>query len=330
MSELRQDPVTRDWVIINPKRAARPHDHAAPGPCPFCPGNEALTPEPTDMLAAPGGGWSVRAVPNRFPALEPGGDRDKSPAPTPEGWHWMPGKGRHEVIVETPEHAASLATLSEAQVRQVLEMYVRRFRALARADGSVRQVVLFRNHGRRAGTSLTHPHSQIVAAPVVAPETRWRLAEEQAFFETNGRCGVCHVLERELESGERVVHAGGRFVTLAPYASRVPYHLQIVPRRHCAAFPDVEAAELDALAGQLRATLGALHSALGDPDYNLVVMTPPLDQVHRHASHWFIDLLPRLTIPAGFELGSGIVVNVQAPERAAAELRARWNERGGV
>ncbi|MDH5537372.1 MAG: DUF4921 family protein, partial [Betaproteobacteria bacterium] len=216
---------------------------------------------------------------------------------------------------------ASLATVGEAQVRQVLEMYVRRFRALARADESVRQVVLFRNHGRRAGTSLTHPHSQIIAAPVVAPETRWRLAEEQAFFEANSRCGVCHVVERELESGERIVHAGAHFVTLAPYASRVPYHFQIAPRRHCPTFSEVGVAELDALAGQLRATLGALHSALGDPDYNLVVVTPPLDQVHRHASHWFIDVLPRLTVPAGFELGSRIGVNIQTPERAAAELR---------
>ena len=323
MSELRQDPVTRDWVIINPKRAARPHDHAAPGPCPLCPGNEALTPEPTDVLAAPGGGWFVRAVPNAFPALEADGAGGEAHELTPEGWHRMPGHGRHEVIIETPEHAASLASVSEAQMRLVLEMYVRRFRVLA-ADASIRQVTLFRNQGRRAGTSLAHPHAQIVAAPVVAPGTRWRLAEEQAFFEANGCCGVCHVLERELEGGVRIVHAGESFVTLAPYASRVPYHLQIVPRRHSPAFPEAEAAELDALAGHLRATIGALHGELGDPDYNLVVVTPPLDQVHRHASHWYIDVLPRLTIPAGFELGSRIVVNVQAPEQAAVELRARW------
>lgn len=324
MSELRQDPVTREWVIINPRRAARPHDHAASGPCPFCPGNEALTPPLTDVLTTNDGSWLVRVTPNRFPALAADAAGGEAHGVTPEGWHHMPGHGWHEVIVETPEHDASLATMSEAQIRRVLEMYVRRFCALAQAEQSMRQVVLFRNHGRRAGTSLAHPHSQIVAAPVVAPGTLWRLTEEQKFFEAMGRCGMCHVVEREVIGGVRIVGAGARFITLAPYASRVPYHLQIIPRRHCPAFPEVEPDELDELAGHLRAALGALHGVLGDPDYNLVVVTPPLDQVHRHASHWFIDVLPRTTTFAGFELGSRITINVQTPEQAAGELRERW------
>jgi len=323
MSELRQDPLTRDWVIINPRRAERPHDRGRAGPCPFCPGNEALTPTETDVLVGPGGSWSVRAVPNRFPALDTNGDAREVHTRTPEGWYRMAGYGQHEVIIETPDHGASLATVGEKQMRGVLEMYVRRFRALAAVTGTTRQVVLFRNQGPSAGTSLSHPHSQIVAAPVVTPETRGRLAAEVAFFDTTGCCGVCHVLARELEAGTRVVHAGGRFVTLAPYASRVPYHLQIIPRRHCPVFPEVELDELDELASHLSAVLGALHEALGDPDYNLVVVTPPLDQIHRGASHWFIDVLPRLTTPAGFELGSRIVVNIETPEHAAAQLRAR-------
>jgi UDPglucose--hexose-1-phosphate uridylyltransferase len=117
-------------------------------------------------------------------------------------------------------------------------------------------------------------------------------------------------------------------VTLAPFASRVPYHIQVIPRRHCPEFSGVEAAELDDLAGHLASALGALHRALGNPDYNLVIVTPPLDQTHRHANHWFIDILPRLTTPAGFELGSRIVVNVQTPEVAASTLRTGSEQEG--
>lgn len=318
MTELRQDPITHDWVIINPERAQRPKGGVGVGDvCPFCAGNESLTPPPSDSLEE-AGRWSTRAVPNRFPALRV--DAPEADA-LPAGWRRRSGYGHHEVIVESPDHHATLADMPLAQVRRVLEMYARRFRALAARDGRVRQVVLFRNQGARAGTSLTHPHAQIVATPVVAPEMRRRMMDEVEFFDTTGTCGMCHVLSRELVEGARVVHSSTRFVTFAPFASRVPYHLQIVPRDHSPSFLDVEVAVLDDLALHLRAVLGALHRLLGDPHYNLVLFTPPLDQVHRHANHWFIEIVPRLTTPAGFELGSRIVVNIQAPEQAAAELR---------
>jgi len=322
MPELRQDPITRNWVIINPERAQRPHvteaEHEA---CPFCPGNEALTPAATDSFEDDGR-WILRAVPNRFPALRADAAEPSPSEALSAGWRRRAGYGHHEVIVEAREHEATLDSFPPAQVRRVLEMYARRFRALAGGDGRVRQVVLFRNQGSRAGTSLTHPHSQIIATPVVAPETRQRMRDEIEFFDTAGTCGMCHVLARELEAGVRIVHASGRFVTLAPFASSVPWHLQIVPRQHSASFLDVEDVVLDDLAPHLRAVLGALHRRLGDPHYNLVVFTPPLDQVHRLANHWFIEIVPRLTTPAGFELGSRIVVNIQTPEAAAADLRA--------
>jgi len=323
MAELRQDPITRDWVIVNAERAHRPRDTGAGGArCPFCPGHEALTPASVDELAGEAGRWMVRAVPNMFPALG-SVETEFVHRQVAEGWHHLPGYGHHEVIIETPDHDTSIGSMPPTQLRQALEMYIRRYRALAAMDGRVRQIVLFRNHGARAGTSLTHPHAQIVATPVVAPETRWRLAEEIAFFDTSGTCGMCHVVEQELVSATRIVLAGERFVTLAPYAACVPYHLQIVPRRHCPTFLEVEAGELDELAGHLGNVLGALHRLPENPDYNLVVVTPPLDQVHRHANHWFIDIVPRLTTPAGFELGSRIVINTITPEHAAAELRAQ-------
>jgi UDPglucose--hexose-1-phosphate uridylyltransferase len=330
MSELRQDPITHDWVIINVGRGARPHD--APGAsaagCPFCPGNEALTPAATDQLSASDGSWLVRAVPNRFPVLSP--EQPESELEESNGiWRKRVGYGYHEVIVESPDHDTALGTMPVAQARRVLEMYARRARALASLDGRLRQIVLFRNYGTRAGTSLAHPHSQIVATPTVSPETRRRVMDEIAFFDENGRCGLCRELELERASGERVVLETPAFVTIAPFASGDPYQLQIAPRRHCASFLEVEPGELDDLAAHLTRMLAALRRQLGDPHYNLVVSSPPLDLLHRSAAHWFIEILPRITTPAGFELGSRIVVNVQTPERAAAELRAQIGSDAG-
>ena len=322
MSELRQDPITRDWVIINPARALRPHDGGGDAAaCPFCRGNEPLAPAPLDSIDGPDGRWLVRSLPNKFPVLSsPPSDNAGGVRAGPG--RRLAGRGYHEVIVESPDHATTLGAMPVAQARRVLEMYARRYRALAVRDPGVRQVVLFRNQGSRAGTSLTHPHSQIVATPAVAPETRRRTNDEIAFFDEHGHCGLCQVVGGERRDEQRVVLESARFITVAPYASRNPYQLQIVPLRHSASFLEVDANELDDLAGHLTRVVAALRACVAEPQYNLVVTNPPLDVVHRSANHWFIELLPRLTTPAGFELGSRIVVNVKAPEEAARELRA--------
>jgi UDPglucose--hexose-1-phosphate uridylyltransferase len=322
VSELRQDPITRDWVIINPARALRPHDGGGDAAsCPFCPGHERHATAAIDTIDAPDGRWLVRALPNKYPVLSTP-PHAATEARRPGSGRALPGRGYHEVIVESPEHSTTLGAMPVDQARRVLEMYVRRYRALAARDGSVRQVVLFRNQGARAGTSLSHPHSQIVATPAVSPETRRRVNDEIAYFDEHGRCGLCQLLADERTAGERVVLETPCFLTKAPYASRNPYQLHVVPLRHCPSFLEVDTAELDDLADHLTHVLAALRACLGEPHYNLVVSSPPLDLVHRSASHWFIEILPRVTTPAGFELGSRIVVNVKAPEQAASELRA--------
>jgi UDPglucose--hexose-1-phosphate uridylyltransferase len=328
MSEFRQDPITRDWIILNPERAHRPGAAgSAAAQCPFCAGNEHLAPPPVDAIDE-SGHWSVRVVPNKFPALSSSTEALSPDIAPPSVGRRLAGYGRHEVIIETPNHEIQTGVLAETQWHRVLQMYLRRYRALSIVDG-IRQVVLFRNHGQRAGTSLMHPHSQIVAVPVVAPETRWRLAEEIEYFDSIGCCGTCYMLAQELAAEARVVRVSQRFVTLAPYAARVPYHVQIIPRRHCAAFNEMQTADLDELAQHLHRLLDSFFRLLNDPDYNLVVVTPPLDQIHRLANHWFIDITPRLTTPAGFELGSRIIINTQPPEIVAARLRAE-NTLNGV
>jgi len=321
--QLRQDPITRDWVIINPRRTARPHEREDElVVCPFCPGNEHLTTGAVDSLFDRQGEWQVRTVSNKFPALQ--ADRPPSAVTTVDsaGWRHLDGYGYHEVIIETPDHDATIGTLPVEQLRRILTMYARRYRTLATRDSHIRQIVLFRNHGRRAGTSLLHPHSQIIATPVVAPRVRQRMAAEIASFDSTGYCGQCQVVERELVTACRIIHHSACFVAVAPYAPQAAYHMQIVPLRHCPSFTEISEAELDDLAEHLSCLLAALYCALDDPDYNLVLLSPPIDQIHRGANHWFIDVLPRLSIPAGFELGSGISITGQAPEAAASRLRA--------
>ncbi|MEJ2325325.1 MAG: hypothetical protein P8Y25_00295 [Chromatiaceae bacterium] len=331
MSELRQDPITHEWVIINPERAARPHDtgpQKGPHRCPFCPGNEDLAADSVDSIPGEDGSWSVRAVVNKYPVLVPAPYPADGYEVLAEGWRRFIGYGRHEVIIETPDHGATLGSMPAGQARRVLEMYLRRFRAHEQAQEPVRQVVLFRNHGPRAGTSLVHPHSQVVATPVVSPDMRRRMAAEVAFFDRTGCCGQCTVIAKEQAATTRVVLRTERFVSIAPFASLAPFHLQAVPLRHCAQFSGVGASELDDLAGHLTRLLAAFHRQLGDADYNLVIVTPPLDQVHAGANHWYIDILPRLTTPAGFELGSRIVVNVHSPETVAEQLRSALSAQG--
>lgn len=326
MSELRQDPITADWVILSPGRASRPKDPLGnePASCPFCPGNEASTGTATDRIDGHDGRWQVRAVANRFPLLSP------SRGPLPDaalrataGGLLLEGDGAHEVIVETPDHHAHLGTMPVAQARQALAMYVRRYRALAGRQPAFAQVVLFRNHGERAGTSLAHPHAQIAAVPVVSPVVRHRMACQVDYFDTHRSCGACDLLQRELGQQERVVLQTEGFVSLVPFAAAVPYQLHVVPRRHAPSLADVDDGALDDLALHLTRLLGALRTALDDPHYNLVFLAAPLDLVHQRAAHWIIDIRPRLTTPAGFEFGAGIAVNSVPPEAAAGVLRAK-------
>lgn len=323
MSELRQDPITADWVIVSPERASRPKDRAGndPASCPFCPGHEDRTGEAIDQIVMPDGRWQVRTVRNRFPILAPQDHADPgAPQRTPGGL-MLAGRGAHEVIIETPDHHGHPGVMPVADARHALTMYARRYRALADSAGHFAQVVLFRNHGERAGTSLSHPHAQIAAVPVVSPVVRHRVASQVAYFDTHRSCGTCDLLQQELQYGERVVLQTAEFVTVCPFAAAAPFQMHLIPRRHAASFAETGDGALDDLAAHLTRLLRALRRALDDPHYNLMFLAAPLDLVHRRATHWIAEILPRLTTPAGFEFGAGIAVNSQTPEAAAGLLR---------
>jgi UDPglucose--hexose-1-phosphate uridylyltransferase len=329
MSELRLDPTTEEWVIIARERAKRPDDFAherhkralrefSPS-CPFCPGNESMTPQETLLYPGDGGKpWQVRAFVNKFPALSPGG---RTTSKLEAGFFTeMGGVGNHEVIVETPLHNRSLALMREDEVLSVLRAYHERYNALSRRP-LAKIVIIFKNQGPAAGTSLEHSHSQIVVAPVVPRHIRMRHEVATRYYDKYGRCLYSDLTERELESGKRIVMDDGKFVVFHPFASQRPFETWIVPRKRRACFGKVPAEDLESLSHVLRLTLLKLYRGLNDPDFNYIIDTAPIGDENEPYYMWHMRVIPRLTEPAGFEIGSGIYINTAVPEETAAFMR---------
>ncbi len=340
MSELRQDIATKRWVIVSKERAKRPHqflkqvtvqeepDHR--DDCPFCEGNEAQT--PPEVYALRNGsepnqpGWKVRVVPNKFAALSLSTKWEG--VQHPEMFTTISGYGAHEVIIETPQHNQTLATLPQEQVEGVLQVVLRRMRTLAQ-ENRIAFVQVFRNHGAAAGTSLVHPHSQLIATPIVPTNIREEIEEARRFYDDRVTCVYCYLLEKELEVDQRIVLESEHYVVLTPFASRFPFELMILPRSHSPSFIfDAKYEDIAPLADILRRTLLLLYRAANNPDYNAVLHTAPLRDSCMDYYHWHLEIVPRLTTPAGFELGSGIYITTAIPEETAQYLREQARQLG--
>jgi UDPglucose--hexose-1-phosphate uridylyltransferase len=328
MPEIRQNPATKEWVIIATERAKRPEDFARgasaeePLPehsddCPFCPGNEDQTP-PEITANRTDGAWSLRVVPNKFPALVPHGEEER--AVELSFFRRMDGLGQHEVIVETPLHNASFGIIEDAKALEIVTSYRDRYLELS-ADKRFKLVKIFRNHGKSAGTSLIHPHSQIVAAPVVPLHIRHRLEEATRFYDDHGQCVFCRIIEMEHQERDRVVMDEDDFIAVVPFAARFPFETWVLPREHHATFGEVTDAGLAGFAHVLNRILEKFHRGLGNPAYNMVVRTAPSGDEGEDYYHWHVQIIPRLTTPAGFELGTGVYINTALPEATAQFLR---------
>jgi UDPglucose--hexose-1-phosphate uridylyltransferase len=325
MGSLRQDPTTNEWVILAPERAARkpvdcptrppapPHD---PG-CAFCPGNEGLT--PPEIWRSPGAGpWEQRVVPNLFPAVAPGGTTERRGERTRRE---MAGVGAHEVVIESPVHDERLDEMSSERLSGVVATWRERYRRLAR-EPWVKAIVVFKNFGERAGTSLEHPHSQILATPVVPPDALHRYAVATRYHDDTGHCVYLDLLDREQEDGTRLIAERGRFGAMVPFASQLPYETWIIPRILQPSFGELRDEDVPDLAELLRDSVAAIRRSADDPDYNLVVQSSPVGQELAPVFQWHLRILPRTVTSAGFELGSGMSINTVAPEAAAESLRA--------
>jgi len=332
MSELRQDIATKQWVIIAKERAKRPHQFiqrqervAEPEyspACPFCPGNESQTPPEAFAFRESGTapntpGWRVRVVPNKFAALSPG---EQVIVTHPEIFTTINGIGGHEVIIESPIHNQTCATLPYEAVEEVIKAALARFRAFS-SDSKCGFVAIFRNNGKGAGTSLIHPHSQIIATPIVPTHVRQEIEEARRFYDDRIQCVYCESLARELEADERIVLNTDGYVVLVPFAARMPYEMRILPKDHNPTFANALPDDIHEFAFVLKEALHLLYRAVDNPDYNLVMHNAPLRDSCQDYFHWHVEILPRLTTPAGFELGTGIYINTSVPEEIAQYLR---------
>jgi UDPglucose--hexose-1-phosphate uridylyltransferase len=329
MPEFRQNMLTHEWVIISTERARRPQDFRVkesekpPLPkhnahCPFCPGNETLTPPPTHTIKKDGQ-WQVRVVPNKFAALQ----KDIPFHPKQVGrFLKATGYGIAEVIIETPRHDLTLATMDDESVEKVIKSYRLRYQDVAQ-EKQICFINIFRNHGVRAGTSLEHPHSQLIATPVVPPHVRNPIEQAVRYYDTQGQCIYCVMLAEEIRRQERIVAETDFFIAYAPYASRTPFEVRIMPKKHQASFAHINGKEIPDFAGFLKKVLASIYKGLGNPDYNFIIRSAPVGDENAKYFHWYMLIIPKLTTPAGFEIGTGIYINVTYPEECAEFLKSK-------
>jgi UDPglucose--hexose-1-phosphate uridylyltransferase len=327
MPELRLNQITRAWVIIAKERAKRPEEfkrakEREPLPehvegCPFCPGNEHMTP-PESCRVDGENGWKIRVVENKFPAVSSSGEKQRV---IQGNMRLVSGVGQHDVIIETPRHDLSPAVLDLPHVEDLVRTYRKRF-LQAYEDPRVEHVIIFRNHGEGAGTSLEHPHSQLIAVPVVPVQFRDRISAAMHFFDDTGECIICDLMRIELNEGARVVLDTEHFLTFVPYAAICPFHMWIFPKRHSATFSRITDEETKDLALHIRTLLAKFHHGLDNPDYNYIFRSSrPMDSDNEYC-HWYLSMIPRLAKTAGFELGSGMYINPSLPEECAEFLRS--------
>ena len=321
MSQLRLNPLSGKWVTIVSSRAERPTDFAPRSsrvdadpnrPCPFCPGSEESTPPALETVDAQGG-WRVRIVPNLYPAFE-GDDclavRNLGPI------HVMAeASGIHEVFVFSPEHTASMRTLSDDDVAIMMAALRRRFIEHA-GTTNVRYTQAIVNQGREAGASLAHPHGQLLGMPLVPGDI---VEEERAFGRFDGGCVLCTTIEAELADGSRIVIDNDDAVVICPFWSGTPYEMLIIPKQHEIHLQDSSPDQLAGIGRTIRDALATLDRANPDAAYNLVFHTAP----HQHGGpfHWHIHVWPKLQSVAGFERGTGVMINIVPPEDAADTMR---------
>lgn len=342
MSELRKDPIVGRWVVIATERKFRPSDFSSPAEvqketfCPFCPGNEDKTPpeifakrpaSPTPNSA----GWEIRVVPNKFPALRIEGDLNKRGMGM---FDMMNGIGAHEVIIETPSHRKEnnenidIKDYTLPTMINIIETYQVRTIDLKK-DPRFRYILVFKNFGKEAGASLSHPHSQLIATPVVPKRVKEELMGSRLYYEYRERCAWCDIINQEIDSGKRVVEQNESFLAIAPFASRFPFELSILPLRHSPDFDEITARERELLAELMLSVLKKLSKGLNNPSYNFMLHTAPCRyarpgywQTIEKDYHWHIEVMPRLVKQGGFEWGTGFYINPTPPEEVTEFMKS--------
>lgn len=328
MPEWRKDPIVNRWVIIATERGKRPHDYKDINEeknsqqCPLCEGNEGQTPPEIIAYREAGTardtpGWWVRVVPNKFPALSIQGDPYRQ---NRGAYQYMNGVGAHEVIVESTDHITGMNFQTEKQVEEII--WIWRDRSLdLRKDARLKYIQIFKNTGRVAGASLEHTHSQLIATPLVPEDVRREIDGMKDYMNRHGSCVFCDLIRQEISEKDRLIINSEHFLSFSPFASRFPFETWIAPKEHQFDFTQIREEQVRDLAYVLRNSLGKLSSMIRNMPYNLVLHTAPVNLEEERHFHWHLEIMPRLTLMAGFELGTGYFINPTPPEIAAQALR---------
>lgn len=330
MPELRRDPISRNWVIIAKERSKRPNDFTSPeenrkgGFCPFCYGNESSTPPEVFALRAKdttpdSPGWSIRIVPNKFPAVSYEGEINLNLEGLKES---MNALGVHEVIVEGPDHDSHLGEHSIEHVEKLVDCIADRYKTLVKKSKH-QYIQIFKNSGAIAGASLEHTHWQIISIPIIPSIIENELEGANIYYKEKGKCVFCDLMAEEQIDKERIIIENKDFLVFCPYASRFPYETWIVPKKHNHDFAGINDEEQKSLAISLKEIINKFEKAFNYPPYNLVIHTSPIGVECNDYYHWHIEILPRLSITAGFEWGTGCIINPTAPEVAADALKTK-------
>jgi UDPglucose--hexose-1-phosphate uridylyltransferase len=322
-SELRMDLVSNDWVVIAAGRAQRPEtfvqhqrvkEVVLPKDCPFC--QTKVLEKSVDKVNQTDGSWFVLSMPNDFPAFSSGDDlHERKEGPN----RIMDGLGYHEVII-TNDHERQMAQFSSEEVKMVIDLYQKRYLELMNKK-FIKYISIFHNHGREAGASIAHPHSQLIAIPVLDPDLRGSLDGAESFYASQGKCVYCTMIEWDIKDGQRIIYQNDKFVVLCPFAPQVSFEIRVYPKGHQPYFEKMTQEEKEFLADALRMALNRLYQGLKDPAYNFYIHTAPCDGGSYDHYHWHLNILPKTAIWAGFELGAGIEISTIEPEKAAEFLR---------
>jgi len=328
MSEIRRDPIIGRWNIIDTDEPSGPERFDVEthtlggGKCPFCFGNEGMTPPEIYVVrpastTANGPGWNLRVVSNKFPALKIEGDLNRRGIGV---FDLCNGIGAHEVIVETPDHQRQTSDLTLEEFTEVIKAF--KIRSLdLRGDRRLKYTLIFKNFGLSAGASLEHTHSQLIALPIVPKRVQEELKGAERYFEFRDRCPYCDMLRQELQEDERIVCENRSFVAFAPFMSSFPFEIWLLPKEHRSDFAQITPEAISDFARILKETLMRLRVGLSNPAYNFIIHTAPIELRERDEYHWHLELIPKLTKVAGFEWGTGFYINPTPPELAASVLR---------
>jgi UDPglucose--hexose-1-phosphate uridylyltransferase len=338
ITEFRRDIVSSDWILVSSMRQFKPHlipqklkSKTLDIPikdCPFEDPQKHGSPAPLSWLPKNSHGkaphstfdpenWFVQVVPNKYPVLS---SKNICPKSVKRGPHeQIEGTGFHEVII-TRDHKRDLSQMTIEEISLVFKIYQTRYKELEKED-CIEYVLIFHNHGELAGASIAHPHSQLVALPIIPPDVSRSINGGIDFFEKNKKCIHCAIIEEEKKEKKRIIFENESFIAFVPFAARVPYEVRIFPKKHSSDFEEIEDKDIEKLSEIMKVVLGKISKTLGHPDYNFFIHTASAKIKDVPYYHWHIEILPRTYKWAGMELGTGIEVVPIPPEEAAEQLR---------